>query len=178
MDQLQSYTKRQRPRKKAVWVSCETWDAGLKEGSTAGDRTAYEQMQNTLVLMETFRVPRAAQVWEVPVLTGKIIGGDPYLVRTLVRAEGDAYPVVRLRMRVTAGQGGQFFWTTQASPGFAEDKAVGFAIQADGQFHEYRLEPGADPMWSGQTITGLRIDPGNGAPSAEFGIDYLRGEKE
>ena len=81
-------------------------------------------------------------------------------------------------MRVTAGQGGQLFWTTQSSPGFAEDKTVRFAIQPDGRFHEYRLEPGRDPMWSGQTITGLRIDPGNGAPSAEFGIDYVRGEKD
>ena len=81
-------------------------------------------------------------------------------------------------MRVTAGQGGQFYWTTDASPGFAEDKTIRFALQDDGQFHEYRLEPGRDPSWSGQTITGLRIDPGNGAASAEFAIDYVRGAKE
>ncbi len=120
----------------------------------------------------------ASMTVEGGVLEGKISGGDPYLIRTLVRAEGDDYPVIRLRMRVSAGQGGQLFWTTESSPGFAEDKTVRFGIQADGQFHEYRLEPGQDPMWSGQTITGLRIDPGNGAPSAEFAIDYLRGGKE
>ncbi|HUT90145.1 MAG TPA: hypothetical protein VMY37_11655 [Thermoguttaceae bacterium] len=114
---------------------------------------------------------------EEGVLRGRITGGDPYLVRMLVRVEGDECPVVRLRMRVSAGQGGQLFWTTAASPGFAEDKAVPFAIQADGQFHEYRLEPGRDPMWAGQTITALRIDPGNGAASGEFAIDYVRGEK-
>jgi hypothetical protein len=112
------------------------------------------------------------------VLAGSITGGDPYLVRTLVRAEGDAHPVIRLRMRVTAGGIGQFYWTTESSPAFAEDKTVRFAIRADGEFHEYRLEPGRDPMWSGETITGLRIDPGNGAPSAEFAIDYVRGVKE
>jgi len=111
------------------------------------------------------------------VLRGQITGGDPYLVRTLVRVSGDDYPVIRLRMRVTAGYGGQFFWTTESSPGFAEDKTVRFAIQPDGQFHEYRLEPGRDPAWAGQTITALRIDPGNGAPSGEFAIDYVRGEK-
>jgi hypothetical protein len=81
-------------------------------------------------------------------------------------------------MRVTAGQIGQFFWTTVSSPGFSEDKSVHFAIQADGRFHEYRLEPGRDPAWSAQTITGLRIDPGNGAPSGEFAIDYVRAEKK
>jgi len=119
----------------------------------------------------------AAMDVEEGLLRGQITGGDPYLVRTLVRVSGDDYPVIRLRMRVTAGYGGQFFWTTAASPGFAEDKTVRFAVQPDGQFHEYRLEPGRDPAWAGQTITALRIDPGNGAPSGEFAIDYLRGEK-
>ena len=111
-------------------------------------------------------------------LTGKITGGDPYLVRGLIRVEGNDYPVIHLRMRLTAGQGGQLFWTTESSPGLSEDKTVRFAAEPDGQFHEYRLEPGRDPMWSGQTITALRIDPGNGAARGEFAIDYIRGGKE
>ena len=110
------------------------------------------------------------------VLVGTVTGPDPYLVRPLMRVEGDANPVVRIRMRVTAGHGGQFFWTTESSPSFAEDKTVRFAIQPDGRFHEYRLEPGNDRMWAGQTITAIRIDPGNGATSGEFAIDYVRGE--
>jgi hypothetical protein len=112
------------------------------------------------------------------VLSGKITGPDPYVVRMLVDVAGDQCPVIRLRMRVTAGQGGQFFWTTEASLGFAEDKTVRFAMQADGQFREYRLEPGHDPNWAGQKITALRIDPGNGANSGEFAIDYVRGDVE
>lgn len=110
-------------------------------------------------------------------LAGTITGPDPYLVRMMVRAAGDDWPVLRLRMRVSAGQGGQLFWATASSPGFSEDKTVRFALQPDGQFHEYRLEPGRDPAWAGQTITALRIDPGNGAPAGAFAIDYLRGEK-
>ena len=108
-------------------------------------------------------------------LSGKITGPDPYAIRMLLHVAGDECPVIRLRMRLTAGQGGQFFWTTQASPGFSEDKTVPFEIRTDGQFHEYRLEPGRDPAWAGQTITAIRIDPGNAAPSAEFAIDYIRG---
>ncbi|MFH1264911.1 MAG: hypothetical protein ABIK89_04245, partial [Planctomycetota bacterium] len=112
-------------------------------------------------------------------LVGKITGGDPYLVRSLVRVEGDACPVIRLRMRVTGGQGGQFFWTTESSPAFGEDKTVRFALELDGQFHEYRLEPGRDPMWSGETITGIRIDPGNGAPRASSpSIPFAAGRSE
>ncbi len=112
------------------------------------------------------------------VLSGKINGPDPYLVRMLVNVAGDEYPAIRLRMRVTAGHSGQFFWTTEASPAFAEDKTIPFALQPDGQFHEYRLEPARDPNWAGQKITALRLDPGNSADSAEFAVDYVRGGTE
>jgi len=74
-------------------------------------------------------------------------------------------------------QGGQLFWTTESAPAFDEDKTVRFAVQPDGQFHEYVLKPGGHPLWAGQTITALRIDPTGGAPSGEFAIDYVRGEK-
>jgi hypothetical protein len=108
-------------------------------------------------------------------MKGRITGQDPYIVRTMLRARGDASPVVRVRMRVTAGQGGEFFWTTLASRSFGEDKKVGFPLTADGQLHEYRLEVGRHPLWSGQTITAIRIDPGNGAAGADFAIDHVRG---
>ena len=111
-------------------------------------------------------------------LVGKITGPDPYLVRVLVRVVGDRCPVIRLRMRLTAGHGGQLFWTTESSPGFSEDKTVRFAIQPDGRFHEYRLELGRHAAWAGQTITALRIDPGNAATSGEMAIDYIRGSIE
>jgi len=108
-------------------------------------------------------------------LTGKITGPDPYLIRTLVDVAGDRCPVILLRMRLTAGYGGQLFWMTSTSPAFSEQQAVRFAVQPDGRFHEYRLEPGKHPGWAGQVITALRIDPGNGAAAGEFAIDYVRG---
>lgn len=115
---------------------------------------------------------------EEGLLAGKITGPDPYLVRSMIRVAGDASPVIRIRMRLSAGHGGQLFWTTESSPGFAENKAVPFAVHPDGQFHEYVLNPAVHPLWSGQTITALRIDPGNGALSADFAVDYIRGGKE
>ena len=109
-------------------------------------------------------------------LAGKITGPDPYVGRTMLRVRGDDCPAIVLRMRVTAGGGGQCFWMTEASTEFTEDKSVRLNVQPDGEFHEYRLEVGKHPAWSGQTITGLRIDPCDGAPSGEFAIDYLRTE--
>ncbi|MCR4414186.1 MAG: hypothetical protein NUV77_17355, partial [Thermoguttaceae bacterium] len=108
-------------------------------------------------------------------LAGPITGGDPYLVRGLVRVPGDACPVVVVRMRVSGGTMGQFYWGTESSPGYSEEQVVTFPLQADGQFHEYRLDVGRHPRWAGQTITALRIDPGNGAQGGEFAIDYVRG---
>lgn len=110
-------------------------------------------------------------------LTGHFTGGDPYLGRIMLHVRGDECPTLVLRMRVTAGQGGQLFWMTEASPSFTEDKSIHFNVQPDGQFHEYRLETGKHPAWAGQTITALRIDPCGGAASGDFAIDYVRGGK-
>jgi len=110
-------------------------------------------------------------------LVGRIAGPDPYLVRSPVRFEGNAYPQLRLRMRLTAGSGGQFFWTTESSPSFDEEKMIRFSVVPDNQFHEYRLELSRNPMWAGQMITAIRLDPTGGVNSGEFAIDYLRGER-
>ena len=106
-------------------------------------------------------------------------------------------------MRLTAGGGAQLFWTTQASPGFSEAKSLRFPIRASAEFHEYRIEPGRHPLWRGQIITAIRIDPTSGlrtsaflgeeavesraqssraellsTTGAEFAIDYVRGVKD
>ena len=107
-------------------------------------------------------------------LTATVTGADPFLVRGLVRVSGDDCPVIFVRLRVTGGQGGQFFWTTKASPLFDEQKQISFPLVTDGRFHEYRLEPGAHPLWAGHAVTAIRIDPGNGAGGGQFAVDYIR----
>jgi len=115
-------------------------------------------------------LPRSGQ------LVGKIAGADPYLVRSPTRVEGRVGQVLRLRMRLTAGSGGQFFWTTESSPDFDEEKSLRFAVIPDREFHEYRLPVSHHPMWAGQTITAIRLDPTGGVASGEFAVDYLRAE--
>lgn len=107
-------------------------------------------------------------------LFGRVSGPDPYLVRPLLRVAGDRAPALRLGLRVTAGSGGQLFWSTEASPGFDEQRSIRFSLIPDGRFHEYRLELGQHPDWKGQIITGLRLDPTGGVRSGEFSIDFLR----
>jgi uncharacterized protein (DUF885 family) len=55
---------------------------------------------------------------------------------------------------------------------------VNFEVQTDGQMREYRVEMARHPRWSGQTITALRLDPGNGAALADFAVEHVRGGKE
>ena len=108
-------------------------------------------------------------------LHGTIAGADPYIVRDLMHVRGDDYPALVIRMQATAGIGGQFFWVTEEAPTWGEDKQALFPIVADGASHEYRIELGTHRWWSGQNITGIRIDPGGGATAGTFAVDYVRG---
>ena len=110
-------------------------------------------------------------------LVGTATGGDPYLIRGLLRVDAHDCPVVVFRLRASAGMGGQFFWTTVADAAFDERKSLRFPVATDGKWHEIRLEPGKSPDWAGQTITAIRIDPTSGVASADFAVDYVRGQK-
>ncbi len=107
-------------------------------------------------------------------LAGGIVGGDPYLARTALSVAGEDCPVLEVRMRLSDGVQGQLYWSTRDAPGFAEERVLHFTLHSDGAFHTYRLDMVAQPAWHGQTITGIRLDPGNGAEQGEFAIDYVR----
>jgi len=108
-------------------------------------------------------------------LLGTITGGDPYIIRPLVRVPADRYRKIIIRMYTTAGQVAQLFWTTSDSPNFDEAKSLRFRVLPQSEFAEYELPVGEHPLWQG-TITGLRLDPGGGTTSGEFAVDYIRGE--
>ncbi len=109
-------------------------------------------------------------------LSGGITGPDPYLIRTMLDVPANSCSKITMRIRLTAGRGGQLFWTTRASPSFDEAKSIYLPLEADGKFRDLRIDVGAHPQWTGQ-ITGLRIDPGGGAREGEFAIDYIHSAK-
>ncbi len=112
-------------------------------------------------------------------LTGRVTGADPQVVCQGLEVVGERCSVIEIRMRVTAGQLAQLFWTTEQSPSWTRDKTMSFPISDNGQFHVYRLRPDKHPTWSG-VITGLRIDPGDSdhgsKQGAQFMIDYVWGK--
>jgi len=104
-----------------------------------------------------------------------VTGGDPYLIRSGMRAAAASVKQVVIRMKTTAGAEAQFFWATDRSAGIDEPKSLKFAVVSDGQFHEYRVPVGAHPLWQG-TITQLRLDPNQSQAGSRVEVDYIRGE--
>ncbi len=107
------------------------------------------------------------------ILAGTSSGGDPYLVRPNCNVRASDIAEITLRIRATGDGGGQFFWTTAASPAFDEVKAIRFSYPADGRWHDVAIPVGNHPQWKGQTVTAIRLDPVN-APGVQFAIDWVR----
>lgn len=99
------------------------------------------------------------------VLKVRTTGFDPYFHRAMKVPGGEL--VLRLRARARATGGGEIFWTTDRSPERGPDKARGFPLVHDGQWHEYAVEFSAPG-----TLTDLRIDPGTDEGLVE--IEWIR----
>ncbi|MBM3892028.1 MAG: hypothetical protein FJ388_23175, partial [Verrucomicrobia bacterium] len=80
-------------------------------------------------------------------------GNDPYLLMPPFRAEGPLR--VNLRARCAAAGNGEFFWMTAKSPNTDPEKSQRFALNHDGQWHDYSV-----PLPAEGTVVGLRLDPG------------------
>lgn len=113
---------------------------------------------------------------EKDVLRARVIGADPYMVRSNCTIDGDTVSRIHVRSAATAGTVIQFFWATQAFPQMAEERKIEMPIIADGEFHDYYFDVGKHELWPGQTITSLRLDPTGGASDAEVRVDFIRGE--
>ncbi len=111
-------------------------------------------------------------------LSTTVTGRDPHMARTFLRVPPDTYSALRVRMRITGGAAtAQVFWTTAEEPSFRDDKYLNFAIEPDGQWHEYTVPVGEHEKWRGQQITALRLDPTVGeAEGQELEIDWIVGE--
>jgi len=112
-------------------------------------------------------------------MTMTFTGADPYIVRSWLRLQPDQYSKLRVRMRLPACDAqGQLFWTTDESPGFADDKYLNFAVIPDGAWHEYEIPVGDHENWRGKAVRGIRLDPttGEAQPGSKVEIDWIVGE--
>jgi hypothetical protein len=108
-------------------------------------------------------------------LVGHATGGDPYLHRVRLKVNGDRCREVRVRARTTRGEGIALFWVTRDSPDWGENKGIHLGMTPGSEFREYVFAVGSHPLWSGKTITGIRVDPIEGGVEGDFEVDYVRG---
>ena len=96
------------------------------------------------------------------VLSAVTTGPDPALGATLGALNAWQLRKLTFRMRLTgpvnAGDNGQLFWNL--GRGVSEALSQRFPVTADGQWHEYTLDLGANPRWRG-LVRSLRFDPCN-----------------
>ena len=96
---------------------------------------------------------------------------DPALTAYTDVLDSKAFRAVEFRMKVDKGKGAQLFWSTPAW-GFIEAASVSFSLNADGQFHTYKVDLSKSPSWKTR-ITALRFDP-NDTAGANIAVDYIR----
>ncbi|HJN17892.1 MAG TPA: hypothetical protein QGH10_20500 [Armatimonadota bacterium] len=106
-----------------------------------------------------------------------VVAPGTYMHSPPLRVDASAVSAVEIRMRVVAegAKPSGLYFTTEEAPNVWSDKLQNFDVTADGEWATYRLELGEHPLWQGQTITGLRLDPVRGAAEATIEIDTIRG---
>jgi hypothetical protein len=146
------------------------------------------ELDVTLPNLTEWNFNQTVEGWESPMqitdskaeqgmLVGKSTGPDPAWFSPTLRAAANEYSsiVLRLKLQPLAGQSfadkAQLFWRTATQPE-SESSSLRFEVQADGQWHEYRLPVGQSNRWRG-VITRLRLDPCNRA-EVSLAMDYLK----
>lgn len=110
-------------------------------------------------------------------LCGEMVNIDPNLIREFLNVPPDRYTKVVVRMKLNKGDRAELFWTTEAEPQGSKSKSLSVKTINDGAFHDYTFDVGGHPLWKGQTIRKLRLDP---MVTSDLGqiveIDSIRGE--
>lgn len=107
-------------------------------------------------------------------LSGSASTNDPQLIVGGLALSGDGYRQVAVRIRSSVGATLQLFWSHSTAGGFAGARSVTAAYSTPGVEQTVVFDLSAEPEWNGKTITGLRLDPLNGAVSGlGFEIDSI-----
>ncbi len=104
------------------------------------------------------------------ILSAEGTGDDPYIGSPVFALDAAKFPIVEIRMAVTAGNNAQIYFLTSAGATYDETKALSFPITADGKFHTYTLDMTKTGAWKG-IVTQIRLDPADAVTSVQ--VDYI-----
>lgn len=111
------------------------------------------------------------------VLAARTTSNDPAFFGPPTQVPADQIRAVELRMRLAPADGGHFtdsaqlFWRTRRLPE-SEATSTRFQVQADGEWHDYRVPVADNLRWRG-VLTRLRLDPCSRA-GVEVGLGHVR----
>lgn len=110
-------------------------------------------------------------------LVGTSNGVDPFFTRSglFFQGGGSGQPgasKVLIRLRSTGGSSGQFWWTTNSASNHAAERVVNFSYTGNSTWQTIVIDLSTHPLWNGQLITGMRIDPSSNSGVA-FEIDAI-----
>ncbi len=109
-------------------------------------------------------------------LVGAFTDIDPFLIVKNLSIDGKQCSHIEIRMALTDGEYIEFFWSV-SPPRWMDGWKVFVPVKSDGQFHTYSIPVYKFPTWRNNTITALRLDPGDHwkIKTGVFKIDYIRG---
>jgi len=108
-------------------------------------------------------------------ITATVTGEDPQMVSQSIGKPSGQLGIMKLRARVTAGSSFTFYFTTDSSPQFSENRVIRVPAQADGQFHEYIVNFWEHPLFEGEIgMLRMDVDSPDDMTGAEWEIDYMR----
>ena len=108
------------------------------------------------------------------------VGPDPWIENNYLSIDASPVDSIKIRMSSNCNDDiGAIYFSTEESPGFDENKKIGFTVSLGPEWYEYNISVSENPHWEG-VVTALRIDPADhGNPSPDdhndtFGFDYIQ----
>ncbi|MFB0518638.1 MAG: sulfatase [Acidobacteriota bacterium] len=98
------------------------------------------------------------------------IDDDPYMI-TDVDFDADQVTAISITLKVSKGDYGKIFWTTENDPEFSEDLSEEFVLVPDNKFHTHYIFTEDLAKWKGR-ITQFRLDPTDS--EGEIEIDEIK----
>ncbi len=107
------------------------------------------------------------------VLKGTISAADPFFSRNGFLFSGNSAVNLIVKIKFSAADSLQLFWGRIGSTGFTAGKSLTSSTSPANVWKAIVFPVRSHAEWAGQTITNLRLDPGNTADMS-FEIDWVR----
>ncbi|MDH5714686.1 MAG: sulfatase-like hydrolase/transferase, partial [Candidatus Aminicenantes bacterium] len=98
------------------------------------------------------------------------INDDPYMI-TDVDFDADQVTAISVTLKVSKGDYGKIYWTTESDPEFSEELSEEFVLVPDNEFHTHYIFTEDFTKWKGR-IKQFRLDPTDS--EAQIEIDEIK----